>query len=107
MQNELIFHHYDPSPFSEKVRLVLGLKRLAWSSVIVPMVLPKPDLVPLTGGNRRTPVLQIGADVYCGTNLIGCQTTCSRFWRARRARTALKLRCWPGSVCCARKIRRC
>src|SRR5436190_11661858 len=73
MQNELIFHHYDPSPFSEKVRLVLGLKRLAWSSVIVPMVLPKPDLVPLTGGNRRTPVLQIGADVYCGTNLIAAE----------------------------------
>ena len=73
MQNELILHHYDPSPFSEKVRLVLGLKRLAWRSVIVPMVLPKPDLMPLTGGNRRTPVLQIGADVYCGTNLIAAE----------------------------------
>ena len=67
---ELILHHYDPSPFSEKVRLVLGLKGLAWRSVIVPMVLPKPDLTPLTGGNRRTPVLQIGADVYCDTSLI-------------------------------------
>jgi len=66
----LILHHYDPSPFSEKVRLVLGLKRLAWRSVIQPMVLPKPELMPLTGGNRRTPVLQIGADVFCGTNLI-------------------------------------
>jgi glutathione S-transferase len=73
MQHELILHHYDPSPFSEKVRLVLGLKRLAWRSVIVPMVLPKPDLMPLTGGNRRTPVLQIGADVYCGTNLIAAE----------------------------------
>ena len=73
MKNELILHHYDPSPFSEKVRLVLGLKRLAWRSVIVPMVLPKPDLMPLTGGNRRTPVLQIGADIYCGTNLIAAE----------------------------------
>lgn len=73
MQHELILHHYDPSPFSEKVRLVLGLKRLAWRSVIVPMVLPKPDLMPLTGGNRRTPVLQIGSDVYCGTNLIAAE----------------------------------
>jgi glutathione S-transferase len=66
----LILHHYDPSPFSEKVRLVLGLKGLTWRSVIVPMVLPKPDLMPLTGGNRRTPVLQIGADIFCDTSLI-------------------------------------
>ncbi len=73
MTSELILHHYDPSPFSEKVRLVLGLKGLAWRSVIVPMVLPKPDLMPLTGGNRRTPVLQIGANIYCGTNLIAAE----------------------------------
>jgi glutathione S-transferase len=70
---ELILHHYDPSPFSEKVRLVLGLKRLAWRSVVQPMVLPKPDLMPLTGGNRRTPVLQVGADVYLGTAPIAAE----------------------------------
>ena len=64
---ELILHHYDISPYSEKIRLCFGLKRLAWRSVIVPMVLPKPDLMPLTGGFRRTPVLQIGADIYCDT----------------------------------------
>lgn len=71
--HELILHHYDPSPFSEKVRLVFGLKRLSWRSVIQPMVLPKPALMPLTGGHRRTPVLQIGADVYCGTDLIAAE----------------------------------
>ena len=71
--HELILHHYDASPFAEKVRLVLGLKGLSWRSVIVPMVLPKPDLMPLTGGNRRTPVLQTGADVYCGTSLIASE----------------------------------
>ena len=64
---ELILHHYDISPYAEKIRLCFGLKRLAWRSVIVPMVLPKPDLMPLTGGFRRTPVLQIGADIYCDT----------------------------------------
>ena len=32
--------------------------------------MPKPDLMPLTGGYRRTPVLQIGADIYCDTQLI-------------------------------------
>lgn len=67
---ELILHHYDSSPFSEKIRLMFGLKNLAWHSVIVPDVAPKPDLYPLTGGYRHTPVLQIGADIYCDTRLI-------------------------------------
>ena len=31
---------------------------------------PKPDLTALTGGYRRIPVLQIGADVYCDTECI-------------------------------------
>lgn len=66
----LILHHYPMSPFSEKVRLVLGAKRLAWHSVHIPVVLPKPDVVALTGGYRRTPFLQIGADVYCDSALI-------------------------------------
>jgi glutathione S-transferase len=52
------------------VRLALGYKKLAWRSVIIPPVAPKPDLTPLTGGYRRTPVLQIGADIYCDTSLI-------------------------------------
>jgi glutathione S-transferase len=67
---DLILHHYPVSPFSEKIRLVLGYKKLAWKSVIIPSVMPKPDLVALTGGYRRTPVLQIGADIYCDTALI-------------------------------------
>lgn len=66
----LILHHYDFSPFAEKIRLVFGLKKLPWCSVIVPSVMPKPDLVALTGGYRHIPVLQIGADVYCDTRCI-------------------------------------
>ncbi|MDD5030842.1 MAG: glutathione S-transferase family protein [Rhodoferax sp.] len=66
----LILHHYPMSPFSEKTRAVLGYKQLAWHSVIIPSVMPKPDLTALTGGYRKTPVLQIGADVYCDTALI-------------------------------------
>ncbi len=66
----LILHHFDFSPFAEKARLVLGFKRLPWSSVQIPMVMPKPELMPLTGGYRKTPVLQIGADIYCDTRLI-------------------------------------
>jgi glutathione S-transferase len=68
--DELILHHYDFSNYSEKVRLALGYKGLAWRSVIIPPIAPKPDLVPLTGGYRRTPVLQAGADIYCDTRLI-------------------------------------
>ena len=68
--SELILHHYAASPFSEKVRLVLGYKGLAWKSVTVPIVLPRPDVVALTGGYRRTPFLQIGADIYCDSALI-------------------------------------
>ena len=68
--SELILHNYDFSNYAEKVRLALGYKRLAWRSVVIPPVAPKPDLVPLTGGYRRTPVLQIGADVFCDTRLI-------------------------------------
>lgn len=66
----LILHHYDTSPFSEKVRLMLGLKGLAWESVQAPAIMPKPELTPLTGGYRRIPVLQIGADIYCDTQVI-------------------------------------
>ncbi len=67
MSSELILHHYDFSNYSEKVRLVLGLKRLSWRSVEIPPTLPKPDYIPLTGGYRRAPALQIGADVFCDT----------------------------------------
>jgi len=67
---DLILHHYASSPFSEKIRLILGYKKLPWKSVLVPPILPKPDVVALTGGYRRTPVLQVGADIYCDTALI-------------------------------------
>jgi hypothetical protein len=65
MNAALILHHYDFSSFSEKVRLVLGMKNLSWRSVEIPSTLPKPDYMPLTGGYRRAPALQIGADVFC------------------------------------------
>ena len=68
--NPLILHHYPVSPFAEKVRAILGFKGVAWKSVRIPMMMPKPDVVALTGGYRRTPILQIGADVYCDTSLI-------------------------------------
>lgn len=67
---DIILHHYALSPYAEKVRIGLGLKHAAWKSVDIPSVMPKPDLMPLTGGYRRTPVMQAGADIYCDTQLI-------------------------------------
>jgi glutathione S-transferase len=68
--SEIILHHYDTSPFSEKPRIMFGVKGLAWRSVIQPVIMPKPDLIPLTGGYRRIPVMQIGADIYCDSQVI-------------------------------------
>ncbi len=67
---DIILHHYDASPFTQKAQRMLGLKGLAWRSVETPMIMPKPDLVCLTGGYRGTPVMQIGADVYIDTQCI-------------------------------------
>jgi len=64
---EVVLHHYAGSPFAEKVRAILGFKQLTWRSVDIPIAMPKPDLVALTGGYRKTPVMQIGCDVYCDT----------------------------------------
>ncbi len=66
----IILHHFDISPFAEKIRIALGIKGASWHSVQIPLVMPKPDLTALTGGYRKTPVLQVGADVYCDTQLI-------------------------------------
>ena len=68
--DQVILHHYPQSPVSEKVRIVLGMKGLAWKSVLIPRLPPKPNLTPLTGGYRQTPVMQIGADIYCDTKCI-------------------------------------
>ena len=68
--SDIILHHYPQSPFAEKVRLLLGYKKLSYAAVTIPIIMPKPDLMPLTGGYRKTPVMQIGADVYCDTALI-------------------------------------
>ncbi|MEQ9520750.1 MAG: glutathione S-transferase family protein [Parvibaculum sp.] len=68
--NAIIFHHYDISPFSEKVRVAFGIKGLDWYAVEQPVIMPKPDLTALTGGYRKIPVMQIGADIFCDTQII-------------------------------------
>jgi glutathione S-transferase len=64
---EIILHHYPLSPYSEKARLAMGLDGVSWRSVEIPIWTPRPKLTPMTGGYRRTPIAQIGADFYCDT----------------------------------------
>ena len=65
--SQVILHHYPLSPYSEKIRLALGLKGVSWNSVEIPAWTPRPKLTPMTGGYRRTPILQVGAQFYCDT----------------------------------------
>lgn len=70
MKNSLILHHYEKSPYAEKVRLMFGLTQSHWYSSITEIQPPRPGLDPLTGGYRRIPVAQSGADIFCDTALI-------------------------------------
>ncbi len=68
---DLIVHLYDAEPaFSVKTKLMLGFKNAAWFACNHPTILPKPDLTALTGGYRQIPVAQVGADIYCGSELV-------------------------------------
>ena len=67
---EWLLHHYAASPYAEKARLMLGHKRLAWGSIEVPMIPPRPFLQQALGGFRRIPVLQQGADFFCDSRLL-------------------------------------
>ena len=33
-------------------------------------ILPKPDLTALTGGYRQIPVAQVGAEIYCSSEMV-------------------------------------
>jgi len=99
---DLILHQYATSPFSEKVRAILGAKGLSWAAVEIPNILPKPDVVCLTGGYRRTPLLQIGADIYCDTALIArtldARAPSPPLYPARYAAAAVALAQWADST---------
>src|SRR2546430_15671422 len=67
---QVILHHYPLSLFAEKIRRVLAYKKIPWRAVEQPMMAPKPQLTPLTGGYRRIPGMQIDADGFCDTACI-------------------------------------
>lgn len=67
----VIIYKYNQSPYAQKVDNVLLLKGIPHKQVQVSMVLPRPDISGELGINyRRIPILAIGNDVYCDTNLI-------------------------------------
>lgn len=70
MNPEVYLHHYPASLFSEKIRVMLGYLGVPWHSVETSSIMPRPLLMPLTGGYRKTPNLQIGANVYSDTAVI-------------------------------------
>ena len=84
---DIILHHYETSPYAEKIRVALGIKGLAWSSVQIPRIMPKPDLMPLTGGYRKTPVMQIGADIFSTPS-----SSCASSTRASPPHRSIRIR---------------
>ncbi|MDX1756117.1 MAG: glutathione S-transferase family protein [Marinobacter sp.] len=71
--SDLILYHYALSPFSEKIRTMLGYAGLSWQSVTVKEMPPRPELEALAGGYRKIPVAQNGADVFCDTRTIATE----------------------------------
>ena len=66
----MILHHYENSPYAEKIRLMFGLTGSSWGSLISPAWPPRPNVDPLSGGYRRIPIAQLGADIFCDSSLI-------------------------------------
>jgi glutathione S-transferase len=69
----LILHHYPMSPFSEKIRAMLGYADLSWQSCMTREMPPRPLLARLAGGYRKIPVAQIGADIFCDSHIIAAE----------------------------------
>lgn len=71
MNNQIILHRSLKSPYSQKAMLMLDYENLEWKSVLSSKGVPRPIQEKLVGEySRRIPVLQVGADLYCDTDMI-------------------------------------
>ncbi|KAJ7499503.1 hypothetical protein FB451DRAFT_40340 [Mycena latifolia] len=67
----VVLFGYPSSPFTQKTRLALRLKRIPYTFVPVPSMLPRPLLTQTFHLHyRKIPVCAIGRDLYCDTALI-------------------------------------
>lgn len=98
MPDPLILYHYPMSPFSQKVRAMLGYTQLPWQSVTVREMPPRPVLQTLVGGYRKIPVAQIGADIFCDTKTIATEVA-----RLSGRRTLALERCGQAAQAQARR----
>lgn len=89
-EQPMILHHYDASPYAEKIRLMFGIAGVDWQSVLSPPQPPRPNVDPLTGGYRRIPVAQAGADIFCDTVLIASEVAAMTGCEALRPDTSDK-----------------
>ncbi len=66
-----ILHRSLQSPYAQKVMAMMGYLDQNYQSVLAPKGMPRPIQSALVGPYaRRIPVLQIGADLYCDSELI-------------------------------------
>lgn len=72
MKNQIILHQIKRSAYSEKIRLMLDMSGLDWLRVDAPAHTNKREVqrILVDGYSRRLPLLQVGADLYCDTDVI-------------------------------------
>ncbi|KAL2053688.1 hypothetical protein ABVK25_005992 [Lepraria finkii] len=68
--NDIVFFHYQFSPFARKVILYLTLRGIDYAQCLQPVYLPREDIDALGVKYRRIPIMSIGRDIYCDTRLI-------------------------------------
>jgi glutathione S-transferase len=65
-----ILFHYGASIYSHRVLWYLWLRNIPYDECIQPPVMPRPNLSSIGVGYRKIPLLAIGKDVYCDSQLI-------------------------------------
>jgi glutathione S-transferase len=63
-------HWYPQSPFAQKIVAILNYKKLDYKLVQISMMEPRPLRRPLDANYPKTPILQIGNQVFCDTKAI-------------------------------------
>ncbi|CAO3625439.1 unnamed protein product [Cunninghamella blakesleeana] len=68
--NQVVLHFYSLSPFANKIAWILNYKKVDYKWVNISVQEPRPQRRYLDGGYTKTPILQIGNQVFCDTKTI-------------------------------------